>query len=98
MVLDTEIYSITGGQTSKSTPSGASAKFAVSGKGTSKKSLALEVVSYENPYVAQVAISSKNLQTIKAIEETAAYLGPSIIISYSHCGEHEYDLEHGVSQ
>lgn len=98
MVLDTEVYSNTGGQTSKSTPLGASAKFAVSGKRTSKKSLALQAVSYENVYVAQVAIGAKDLQTLKAIEEAAAYDGPSIIIAYSHCGEHGYDLKHGVTQ
>jgi pyruvate-ferredoxin/flavodoxin oxidoreductase len=98
MVLDTEVYSNTGGQTSKATPLGASAKFSVSGKRTSKKSLALQAVSYENVYVAQVAIGAKDLQTLKAIEEAAAYPGPSIIIAYSHCGEHGYDLKDGALQ
>jgi len=98
MVLDTEVYSNTGGQMSKSTPLGASAKFAVSGKRTGKKSMALQAISYENVYVAQVAIGAKNLQTLKAIEEAAAYPGPSLIIAYSHCGEHGYDLKYGVSQ
>ncbi len=98
MVLDTEVYSNTGGQMSKSTPMGASAKFAVSGKRTSKKSLALQAISYENVYVAQVAIGAKNLQTLKALEEAAAYPGPSLIIAYSHCGEHGYELKHAVSQ
>jgi pyruvate-ferredoxin/flavodoxin oxidoreductase len=98
MILDTEVYSNTGGQTSKATPLGASAKFSVSGKRTSKKSLALQAVSYENVYVAQVAIGAKDLQTLKAIEEAAAYPGPSVIIAYSHCGEHGYDLKHGASQ
>ncbi|MFH4966849.1 pyruvate:ferredoxin (flavodoxin) oxidoreductase [Gaetbulibacter sp. M240] len=98
MVLDTEVYSNTGGQTSKATPMGASAKFSVSGKRTSKKSLALQAVSYENVYVAQIAIGAKDLQTLKAIEEAEAYPGPSIIIAYSHCGEHGYDLAHGASQ
>jgi len=98
MVLDTEVYSNTGGQMSKSTPMGASAKYAISGKRTSKKSMALQAISYENVYVAQVAIGAKNLQTLKAIEEAAAYPGPSLIIAYSHCGEHGYDLKHGVSQ
>ena len=98
MVLDTEVYSNTGGQTSKATPLGASAKFSVSGKRTSKKSLALQAVSYENVYVAQVAIGAKDLQTLKAIEEAAAYPGPSIIIAYSHCGEHGYDLKDGAIQ
>ena len=98
MVLDTEVYSNTGGQTSKATPLGASAKFSVSGKRTSKKSLALQAVSYENVYVAQVAIGAKDLQTLKAIEEAAAYPGTSIIIAYSHCGEHGYDLKDGALQ
>ncbi|MCH7525485.1 MAG: pyruvate:ferredoxin (flavodoxin) oxidoreductase, partial [Bacteroidetes bacterium] len=98
MVLDTEVYSNTGGQTSKATPLGASAKFSVSGKRTSKKSLSLQAISYENVYVAQVAMGAKDLQTLKAIEEAAAYPGPSIIIAYSHCVEHGYDLKHGVTQ
>jgi len=98
MVLDTEVYSNTGGQTSKATPLGASAKFSVSGKRTSKKSLALQAVSYENVYVAQIAMGAKDLQSLKAIEEAEAYPGPSIIIAYSHCGEHGYDLADGASQ
>ena len=98
MVMDTEVYSNTGGQTSKATPLGASAKFSVSGKRTSKKSLALQAVSYQNVYVAQVAIGAKDMQTLKAIEEAAAYPGPSIIIAYSHCGEHGYDLKYGADQ
>ncbi len=96
MVLDTEVYSNTGGQTSKATPLGASAKFSVSGKRTSKKSLALQAISYENVYVAQVAIGAKDLQTLRAIEEAAAYPGPSLIVAYSHCGEHGYDLAEGA--
>lgn len=98
MVLDTEVYSNTGGQTSKATPLGASAKFSVSGKRTSKKSLALQAVSYGNVYVAQVAMGAKDLQTLKAIEEAQAYPGTSIIIAYSHCIEHGYDMGDGVSQ
>ncbi|TVZ27509.1 pyruvate-ferredoxin/flavodoxin oxidoreductase [Gillisia sp. Hel_I_86] len=98
LVMDTEVYSNTGGQMSKATPLGASAKFAVSGKRTSKKSLALQAVSYQNVYVAQIAIGAKDLQTLKAIEEAAAYPGPSIIIAYSHCVEHGYDLKHGATQ
>ncbi len=96
MVLDTEIYSNTGGQMSKATPLGASAKFAVSGKRTSKKSLALQAVSYGNVYVAQIAIGAKDLQTLKAIEEAEAYDGPSLIIAYSHCGDHGYNLRDGA--
>ncbi len=98
LVMDTEIYSNTGGQTSKATPLGASAKFSVSGKRTSKKSLALQAVSYGNVYVAQIAMGAKDIQSLKAIEEAAAYNGPSIIIAYSHCGDHGYDLKHGATQ
>ncbi len=98
LVMDTEVYSNTGGQTSKATPLGASAKFSVSGKRTSKKSLALQAVSYGNVYVAQIAMGAKDIQSLKAIEEAAAYPGPSIIIAYSHCGEHGYDLKHGATQ
>ena len=96
MVLDTEVYSNTGGQTSKATPLGASAKFSVSGKRTGKKSLALQAVSYENVYVAQVALGAKDMQTLRALEEAAAYPGPSLIVAYSHCGEHGYDLKDGA--
>lgn len=97
LVMDTEVYSNTGGQASKATPMGASAKFAINGKMTSKKSLALQAVSYGNVYVAQIAIGAKDNQTLKAIEEAAAYPGPSLIIAYSHCGEHGYDLKDGAS-
>ena len=98
IVLDTEVYSNTGGQASKSTPLGASAKFTIGGKKTSKKSLGLQAISYGNVYVAQIAIGAKDLQTLKAIEEAAAYPGPSLIIAYSHCGEHGYELKNGVTQ
>ncbi|WP_372746335.1 pyruvate:ferredoxin (flavodoxin) oxidoreductase [Lutibacter sp.] len=97
LVMDTEVYSNTGGQASKATPMGASAKFAMNGKLTSKKSLALQAVSYGNVYVAQIAIGAKDNQTLKAIEEAAAYPGPSLIIAYAHCGEHGYDLKDGAS-
>lgn len=96
MVLDTEVYSNTGGQTSKATPLGASAKFSVSGKRTGKKNLALQAISYGNVYVAQVAMGAKDMQTLRAIEEAAAYPGPSLIVAYSHCGEHGYDLKDGA--
>ncbi len=98
MVLDTEVYSNTGGQTSKATPLGASAKFSVAGKTTGKKSLALQAISYENVYVAQIAMGAKDLQSLKAIEEAAAYPGPSIIIAYSHCIEHGYNMMDGATQ
>ena len=96
LVMDTEVYSNTGGQASKATPLGASAKFSIFGKTIAKKSLALQAVSYGNVYVAQIAIGAKDMQTLKAIEEAAAYPGPSIIIAYSHCGEHGYDLKDGA--
>ena len=98
LVLDTEVYSNTGGQTSKATPLGASAKFSVAGKTISKKSLSLQAISYENVYVAQIAMGAKDLQSLKAIEEAAAYPGPSIIIAYSHCIEHGYDMMDGATQ
>lgn len=96
MVMDTEVYSNTGGQTSKATPLGASAKFSVSGKRTGKKNLGLQAISYGNVYVAQVAIGAKDLQTLRAIQEAEAYPGPSLIVAYSHCGEHGYDLKDGA--
>ena len=98
LVMDTEVYSNTGGQTSKATPLGASAKFSIAGKRTPKKSLALQAVSYGNVYVAQIAMGAKDIQTQKAIQEAAEYDGPSLIVAYSHCGEHGYDLKHGVTQ
>ncbi len=98
LVMDTHVYSNTGGQASKSTPIGASAKFAISGKRTQRKDVALQAISYGNVYVAQIAIGAKDLQTLKAIEEAVAYPGPSIIIAYSHCGEHGYDLKDGATQ
>ncbi len=98
IVLDTEVYSNTGGQTSKSTPIGASAKFSIAGKKTHKKSLALQAVSYGNVYVAQIAMGAKDTQTLNAIREAEAYPGPSLIIAYSHCGEHGYDLKYGAQQ
>ena len=96
LVMDTEVYSNTGGQASKATPLGASAKFAIKGKQSNKKSLALQAVSYGNVYVAQIAMGAKDNQTLKAIQEAEAYPGPSIIIAYSHCGEHGYDLKFGA--
>lgn len=96
LVMDTEVYSNTGGQTSKATPIGASAKFSIAGKKTAKKDLALQAVSYGSVYVAQVAVGAKDTQTMKAFKEAVAYDGPSIIIAYSHCIEHGYDLGMGV--
>jgi len=98
LVMDTEVYSNTGGQTSKATPLGASAKFSIAGKNTPKKSLAMQAISYGTVYVAQIAMGAKDLQSLRAIKEAAEYPGPSIIVAYSHCGEHGYDLKHGVTQ
>jgi len=98
LVLDTEVYSNTGGQMSKSTPRGAVAKFSASGKGTSKKDLAMEAVSYGSVYVARVALGGNDTHVIKAFQEAEAHDGPSIIIAYSSCIAHGYDLVHGLEQ
>jgi len=96
LVLDTEVYSNTGGQMSKSTPRGAVAKFAAGGKPTSKKDLAALAVMYGSVYVAKVAMGYNDLQTIKAFIEAEAYDGPSIIIAYSHCIAHGIDMKIGM--
>jgi pyruvate-ferredoxin/flavodoxin oxidoreductase len=98
LVLDTEVYSNTGGQASKATPRGAVAKFAASGKTNSRKDLAMEAVSYGSVYVAQVAIGGNDSHTVKAFQEAEAHDGPSIIIAYSSCIAHGYDLVHGLEQ
>ncbi len=98
VVLDTEVYSNTGGQQSKSTPMGASAKFAVSGKATAKKDLGMMAMAYRNVYVAKVAFGAKDAQTLKAFQEAEAYPGTSLIIAYSHCIAHGYDLKFGLDQ
>ncbi|KYC45654.1 MAG: Ketoisovalerate oxidoreductase subunit VorA [Candidatus Methanofastidiosum methylothiophilum] len=98
LVLDTEVYSNTGGQMSKATPLGAVAKFAMGGKSTSKKDLAMMAMSYGNVYVAKVAFGANNAQTVKAFLEAEAYEGTSIIIAYSHCINQGYDLIHGPDQ
>jgi pyruvate-ferredoxin/flavodoxin oxidoreductase len=98
LVLDTEVYSNTGGQASKATPRGAVAKFAASGKTTSRKDLAMEAVSYGSVYVAQVAIGGNDTHVVKAFQEAEAHNGPSIIIAYSSCIAHGYDLVHGLEQ
>jgi len=95
LVLDTEVYSNTGGQMSKSTPRAAIAKFAAAGKPTPKKDLALLCVTYGNIYVARVAMGANPNQTVKAFIEAEAYPGPSIIIAYSHCIAHGYNLVKG---
>ena len=98
LVLDTEVYSNTGGQMSKATPRGAVAKFAASGKPNSKKDLAMEAVSYGSVYVARVALGGNDSHVAKAFQEAEAHDGPSIIIAYSSCIAHGYDLVHGLEQ
>jgi len=98
LVLDTETYSNTGGQMSKSTPRGAVAKFAASGKTTSKKDLAMEAVSYGSVYVAKVALGANDAHVVKAFQEAEAHNGPSLIIAYASCIAHGYDLVHGLEQ
>jgi pyruvate-ferredoxin/flavodoxin oxidoreductase len=92
LVLDTEVYSNTGGQASKSTPRGAVAKFAAGGKHTPKKDLGLIAAGYGNVYVAQVALGADNPQTVKAFAEAESYDGPSLIIAYSHCIAHGIEM------
>ncbi len=96
LVLDTEVYSNTGGQMSKSTPRGAVAKFAAGGKATGKKDLGMHAMAYGNVYVAQIAMGANDLQTVKAIFEAEAYDGPSIIIAYSHCIAHGINMRSGM--
>jgi pyruvate-ferredoxin/flavodoxin oxidoreductase len=98
LVLDTEVYSNTGGQMSKATPRGAVAKFAASGKSNSRKDLAMEAVSYGSVYVAQVALGGNDTHVVKAFQEAEAHDGPSLIIAYSSCIAHGYDLIHGLEQ
>jgi len=98
LVLDTEVYSNTGGQASKSTPLGAAARFAMGGKATPKKDLGLMAIAYGNVYVAQVAIGAKDQQAVQAFMEADSFPGASIIIAYSHCIAHGYDLVNGPEQ
>jgi pyruvate-ferredoxin/flavodoxin oxidoreductase len=98
LVLDTEVYSNTGGQASKSTPIGAAAKFASAGKALQKKDLGLMAMSYGHVYVASVAFGAKDSQTVQAFQEAAGHDGPSLIIAYSHCIAHGFDLRYGVDQ
>jgi pyruvate-ferredoxin/flavodoxin oxidoreductase len=98
LVLDTEVYSNTGGQMSKATPRGAVAKFAAGGKPARKKDLAMMAMAYGNVYVAQVAFGANDMQAVKAFLEAEAYDGPSLLICYSHCIAHGYDLLYGLEQ
>jgi pyruvate-ferredoxin/flavodoxin oxidoreductase len=98
LVLDTEVYSNTGGQCSKATAMGAVAKFAAAGKPTEKKDLALMATTYGNVYVARVAFGAKDSQTVQAFLEAEAHPGPSLIIAYSHCIAHGYSMANGLDQ
>lgn len=98
LVLDTEVYSNTGGQASKATPLGAIAKFAAAGKRVARKDLALQAIAYGNVYVAQVAMGANPQQTLEAFREAEAYEGPSLILAYSHCIAHGFDLRYGMKQ
>jgi len=98
LVLDTEVYSNTGGQQSKATPTGAAAKFAAAGKELGKKDLALVAMTYGHVYVARVAMGAKDKHTLDAMREAESWHGPSLVIAYSHCIAHGYDLVHGVEQ
>ncbi len=96
LVLDTEVYSNTGGQMSKSTPRAAVAKFAAGGKPLGKKDLGLHAINYGNVYVATVAMGANDAQTVKAFLEAESYNGPSIIVAYCHCIAHGIDMTHGM--
>ena len=98
LVMDTQVYSNTGGQTSKATPVGAVAKFSAGGKPADAKDLAMHALNYGNVYVARIAMGANDAQTLKAFVEAEAYEGVSIIIAYSHCIAHGYDLRYGMAQ
>ncbi|HEX4086933.1 MAG TPA: pyruvate:ferredoxin (flavodoxin) oxidoreductase [Chthoniobacteraceae bacterium] len=98
LVLDTEVYSNTGGQMSKSTPFGATAKFAMAGKRRPKKDLGLMAMTYGNVYVARAAFGAKDSQTVKVFDEAGSYDGPSLVIAYSHCIAHGYAMQQGLEQ
>ncbi|MGA9857507.1 MAG: pyruvate:ferredoxin (flavodoxin) oxidoreductase [Solirubrobacteraceae bacterium] len=98
LVLDTEVYSNTGGQMSKATPLGAVAKFAAAGKTMPTKDLALQAIALSNVYVARVAMGADPQQTLSAMREAEAYEGPSLVIAYSHCIAHGYDMRDGLDQ
>ena len=98
LVLDTEVYSNTGGQASKASPLGAVAKFATAGKVTQSKDLAMQAIAYGNVYVARVAMGADPQQTLRAFREAEAYDGPSLILAYSHCIAHGIDMRKGLDQ
>ena len=98
LVLDTEVYSNTGGQSSKATPIGAVAKFAAAGKSVAKKDLALQAIAYGTVYVARVAMGADPQQTLTALRDAEAYDGPSLVIAYSHCIAHGIEMRQGLDQ
>lgn len=98
LVLDTEVYSNTGGQSSKATPLGAVAKFAAAGKHVAKKDLALQAIAYGSVYVARIAMGANPQQTLLAFREAEAYPGPSLILAYSHCIAHGINMQNGLLQ
>jgi pyruvate-ferredoxin/flavodoxin oxidoreductase len=98
LVLDTEVYSNTGGQASKATPMGAAAKFAMAGKTMAKKDLAMLAMSYGHPYVARIAMGAKDAQAVNAFKEADSYPGTSLIVAYSHCIAHGYDMADALGQ
>jgi len=98
LVLDTEVYSNTGGQQSKATPLGAAAKFAAAGKVSSKKDLGLMAMAYGTAYVASVALGAKDAQTVRAFQEAESFAGPSLILAFSPCIAHGYDMAHSLDQ
>jgi pyruvate-ferredoxin/flavodoxin oxidoreductase len=98
LVMDTEVYSNTGGQKSKASPVGASAKFAIKGKTNGKKDLAMQAIAHGSAYVAQIAMGANDVHALKTILEAEAYPGPSLVIAYSHCIAHGYDMCHGLDQ
>jgi len=97
-VLDTGVYSNTGGQASKATPRAAVAKFASAGRGTRKKDLSRIAMAYGDVYVAQIAMGANPKQTVRALAEAESYPGPSLVIAYSHCIAHGYDMAFGADQ
>ncbi len=98
LVMDTEVYSNTGGQKSKASPIGASAKFAVKGKINAKKDLAMQAIAHGSAYVAQIAMGANDVHALKTILEAEAFPGTSLIIAYSHCIAHGYDMRYGADQ
>ncbi len=98
LVLDTEVYSNTGGQQSKATPMGAAAKFAVAGKSTAKKDLGAMAIGYGHVYVARIAFGAKDAHTVRVLQEAESFPGPSLIIAYSPCIAHGYDLAYSLDQ